>query len=164
VSRSRLTKRRDEEEQRIYEEWSTALEAAYQKNLHIRNGAIPISTLGCGQVMWLVVNGPQKGYVWNDSIADNDGVFPMCDPSGRQLTFRDWFLSELPATIERRRLVRRRRICRLFGPEGLRWLCLFPFFLVAGAVFVCFHPRTTAQWLRGFFADFQAPRTKTPPA
>jgi hypothetical protein len=152
-----------EEEQRLYEEWSSEVEAGYVKNSHIRNGARPISTLGCGQVMWLVVNGPQKGYVWNDSIADSAGVFPLCDASGRQMTFTDWFLSELPATTERRRLVRRRRIRRLFGPdalEGLRWLLLFPVFLVAGLVFVCFHPRTTAHWLRERFLDFNARRTK----
>ncbi len=83
-----------EEKECLYQEWSKKLETATKS---IVNGAIPISTLGCGQVMWLVVNGPQNGYVWNDSMADNLGIFPLRDANGQQITFTDWFLRELRA-------------------------------------------------------------------
>ena len=83
-----------EEKERLVEEWRCAMDDTFG-NMSYVNGAIAIGTKGCGQVMWLVVNGPQKGYVWDDSISDGLGLFPLCDASGRPMTFTEWFLSEL---------------------------------------------------------------------
>jgi hypothetical protein len=84
----------EEEEDRLWEEWDKVLEPSYW-NPAIMNGAIPICHLGCAQRQWLVVNGEQKGFVWNDLRVDQAGIAPVRDASGRQMTFTDWCLAWL---------------------------------------------------------------------
>jgi len=83
-----------EEEDGILEAWDIELMEHYW-NSKILNGAIPICHRGCGLSQWLVVNGPQRGYVWNDDRADHAGIYPLRDPDGKQMAFSDWYLSWL---------------------------------------------------------------------
>jgi len=59
----------------------------------VMNGAIPICAKGCGLRIWLVINGPQAGYVWGDDRADFKGIYPLQGENGKQLSFSDWYLS-----------------------------------------------------------------------
>jgi len=83
-----------EEEDRLMEKWDKLRDAAYS---NVMDGALPICDRGCGFFQRLVVNGPQKGLIWNDGRADDAGIEPLCDPSGRQMTFADWYLDWLDA-------------------------------------------------------------------
>lgn len=67
----------------------------------IMNGAIPICHLGCALRQWLVVNGEQKGFVWNDSRVDNGGISPVRNTSGSQTTFSDWYMSWLEESLRK---------------------------------------------------------------
>jgi len=86
--------RSEEEEHLRIEAWYTQLEEQYW-NPRIMNGAIPICHLGCALRHWLVVTGPQKGFVWSDDRADYEGIHPLRDSRGEQLTFAEWYLSWL---------------------------------------------------------------------
>jgi hypothetical protein len=83
-----------EEEGRQMEEWDKVRQAAYA---HVMDGAVPICERGCGLLQWLVVNGPQRGFIWDDNLADDAGIEPHFDSSGRPLTFADWYLAWLDA-------------------------------------------------------------------
>jgi len=83
-----------EEEDRLMEVWEQLEQKEYY-DPRIMNGAIPICHRGCGLSQWLVVQGPQKGFVWDDDRADRAGLAPVRDPDGRRMTFADWYLAWL---------------------------------------------------------------------
>lgn len=83
-----------EEEDRRMAAWDKELEEYYWSP-RIMNGAIPICHIGCALRQWLVINGPQKGFVWEDDRADNSGIYPLRVESGKQVTFADWYMSWL---------------------------------------------------------------------
>lgn len=83
-----------EEEDRLWEEWDKLLFAQYW-NPEIMNGAIPICHVGCALRQWLVVNGEQRGYVWDDLRADHGGLKPIVDESGQGITFSAWYMNWL---------------------------------------------------------------------
>jgi len=83
-----------EEEDRLNEGWDKQLEQHYWKP-DLMNGAIPICHLGCALRQWLVINGPQKGFVWCDDRADDRGIYPLRNASGKRLTFAAWYLAWL---------------------------------------------------------------------
>jgi hypothetical protein len=80
-----------EEEDRMMEAWDRELEANYWDPA-IMSGAMPICHLGCAYRQWLVVNGDQRGYVWDDDRADHAGIRPLRDHEDRQQTFSDWYM------------------------------------------------------------------------
>jgi hypothetical protein len=88
-----------EEEDRLYEAWDKVLVENYW-NPTLMNGAIPVCHMGCALRQWLIVNGEQKGFLWNDYRADNGGVLPLLDNSGRQVTFAGWYLSWLNEALQ----------------------------------------------------------------
>jgi hypothetical protein len=88
-----------EEVDRLMEAWDK-VEREHYFNSAIMNGAIPICHLGCGLWQWLVVNGEQKGSVWNDSRSDHGGISPLQDESGEQMTFSDWYMSWLNRSLQ----------------------------------------------------------------
>jgi len=89
-----------EEEDRLMAEWDK-IDNEHYWNPAIMNGAIPICHRGCALRQWLVVNGPQRGFVWNDFRADEGGVEPLCDKqTGRPMTFSDWYMSWLNDAVE----------------------------------------------------------------
>jgi hypothetical protein len=59
------------------------------------NGAILICHKGCALRQWLVINGEQRGFVWNDHRADNEGIAPVLDQTGNPITFADWYMEWL---------------------------------------------------------------------
>jgi hypothetical protein len=83
-----------DEEDRLYEAWDKELHEHYW-NPKIMNGAIPICHRGCALRQWLVINGPQRGFVWNDDRADDAGISPLRDEHGQQVTFADWYMAWL---------------------------------------------------------------------
>lgn len=89
-----------EEDDRLWEAWDK-VEQEHYWNPSIMNGAIPICHLGCGLLQWLVVNGEQKGHVWDDFRADHRGIRPRRDQSGRQMTFSDWYMSWLDESLRK---------------------------------------------------------------
>jgi hypothetical protein len=83
-----------EEEDILMEAWDRVLEAHYW-NPAIMNGAIPICHQGCAYRQWLVIQGEQRGFVWDDNRADNAGIAPVLSKSGEPVTFADWYLGWL---------------------------------------------------------------------
>jgi hypothetical protein len=83
-----------EEEDRIMAERDKLLQEHYE-NPRIMNGAIPICHMGCALYQWLVINGPQKGFIWEDRRVDEAGIRPLLDASGNQVTFADWYMTWL---------------------------------------------------------------------
>ncbi len=66
------------------------------------NGAIPICHQGCAYRNWLVVTGPEAGYIWDDLRVDHKGLMPVVLKSGRRATFLKWYeewLSEVLAKL-----------------------------------------------------------------
>ncbi|HVX64001.1 MAG TPA: SMI1/KNR4 family protein [Pirellulales bacterium] len=93
-----------EEEDRMTAAWDQILDEQYFAP-QIMNGAIPLCHIGCGLYQWLVVNGVQRGYVWNDGRADHAGLSPLLNDRGEPMTFTDWYLiglcSDGPSTNRR---------------------------------------------------------------
>ena len=79
-----------EEEDRLWEAWDKVLEERYWDPA-LMNGAIPICHLGCALRQWLVIHGPQRGFVWNDFRADYRGLSPVLGGSGEAVTFAAWY-------------------------------------------------------------------------
>jgi hypothetical protein len=79
-----------DEEDRLWEAWDERLEEQYW-NPALMDGAIPICHLGCAYRQWLVIDGPQRGFVWNDDRANNGGVSPLKSESGESVTFAGWY-------------------------------------------------------------------------
>lgn len=61
---------------------------------HALDGAIPICHHGCGQRSWLVVDekSPEFGNIWEDLVADEEGVSPALNRKGDRINFADWIL------------------------------------------------------------------------
>jgi hypothetical protein len=75
-------------------EWFLRLEEEYF-DPSLVNGAIPICHQGCGVINWLVANGPQAGFVWEDHRTADQGIYPVHDEAGDQTTFSDWYMGWL---------------------------------------------------------------------
>ncbi|QDT48901.1 hypothetical protein Pan258_29480 [Symmachiella dynata] len=80
----------EEDEDRLMEQWDQILEEEYWSP-KVVSGAVPISEIGCNLRQWLVVSGGQSGFVWNDYRADQAGLFPLIDSTGKQMSFTDWY-------------------------------------------------------------------------
>ena len=63
------------------------------------NGAIPICHEGCAIRIWLVVNGPQAGHVWEDDRANAKGIRPVLLSDGTRATFASWYREWLEKTL-----------------------------------------------------------------
>lgn len=63
------------------------------------NGAIPLSHLGCGQGLLLVVTGPEKGNLWFDDRTDHIGISPM-SKNGKRVGFNEWYTDWLLEALE----------------------------------------------------------------
>lgn len=64
------------------------------------NGAIPICHQGCGLRFWLVVQGAQAGYVWEDRRAVQAGLKPVRGRDGKPVTFVAWYQQWLEDCLE----------------------------------------------------------------
>ena len=124
-----------EEHDRLMAEWDARLEPVYWAP-SIMNGAIPICHQGCALRQWLVVNGEQRGNVWDDLRADNAGLRPVVGVADKPATFSDWYFTWLEEAerAELRPVVDQSRYA--ISPPGLRarnWLTLL-FLIVVGVV------------------------------
>src|SRR5438309_1041073 len=81
-----------EEQDRLMEAWYRVEEAHYWDPA-LMDGAIPVCHLGCALRQWLVVNGPQRGYLWNDFRADRRGLSPVLDDTGEPVSFGAWYMA-----------------------------------------------------------------------
>lgn len=106
-----------EEEERLLEAWDK-IEQEHYFNSTIMNGAIPICHVGCALWQWLVVNGEQKGFVWNDFRTDHRGISPLRNESGRQMSFSDWYMSWLDESLRKSDVMN--RIFDLLGRNDKR--------------------------------------------
>jgi len=61
-------------------------------------GTIALSRQGCAYHWLLVVSGPERGVVWDDSRACDVPLSPLNGPSGQRLTFGQWYLGWLIQT------------------------------------------------------------------
>lgn len=57
----------------------------------VMQGAMPISTVGCGVSYWLVISGPARGQIWLDSRIDHNGIEPVFDDDDEFATFGTWY-------------------------------------------------------------------------
>jgi hypothetical protein len=87
----------DEEE---YERQLEAFDEIYWNPSNM-NGAIPICHLGCALRLWLVVNGPEKGNVWQDNRADQGGIEPLQTATQKRVTFFEWYRSWLDEALSK---------------------------------------------------------------
>jgi len=65
------------------------------------SGAFPICHHGCALRDWLIVTGPEAGQVWHDARVDHNGLRPYESVDGRRLTFEEWYLDWLKATLRK---------------------------------------------------------------
>lgn len=79
-----------EEKQREYEEKREAFDLIYYRAL---DGALPLAHLGCAIRLWLVVTGPERGYIWYDDRANLEGLRPLAR-NGERVGFLAWYGSE----------------------------------------------------------------------
>jgi hypothetical protein len=57
----------------------------------LMNGAIPICHEGCALRIWLVVTGPQRGFLWEDQRSEFGGVQPVRLADGSPAKFISWY-------------------------------------------------------------------------
>jgi hypothetical protein len=77
------------------------LPVAEARDPPVIDGAIPNCHLGCALRQWLVINGEQRGFVWNDFRVDNRGLSPVLGGSGEPMTFADWYMTWLDDSIRK---------------------------------------------------------------
>ncbi len=88
-----------------HEAWRKELERKYW-NADLVAGAIPICHEGGAYRNWLVVTGPEAGYVWHDARADDRGLRPVPGhhKSGKRSTFVDFYRDWLQEYYDKCRL------------------------------------------------------------
>ncbi len=52
-------------------------EDAHGRFVFILQGVIPLLGIGCGMHIWLVVNGAERGHLWQDDFASKIGIYPL---------------------------------------------------------------------------------------
>ncbi len=62
-------------------------------------GVLYLCNFGCAIRFFLIVKGECLGEVWRDSQADDAGLMPECDESGRHMGFLDWYENWLDSSI-----------------------------------------------------------------
>ncbi len=68
----------------------------------LMNGAFPICHQGCAFRTYLVVSGPERGHVWSDGRASDEGIAPHVGANGERMTFADWYLDWLRTSLDGR--------------------------------------------------------------
>ncbi|WP_420574323.1 SMI1/KNR4 family protein [Kordia sp.] len=65
----------------------------------ITNGTIRIAHIGCGNFLFLVVNGEEYGNIWIDDRASNDEIVPLQQYGKERITFEEWYMDWLNELI-----------------------------------------------------------------
>jgi hypothetical protein len=55
------------------------------------DGAMPLCHVGCALRVWLVVTGPEAGFLWHDGRADYTGLRPLTLRNSERATFASWY-------------------------------------------------------------------------
>lgn len=90
----------DSPEEDEYWEQQEAFDEIYWNPSNM-NGAIPICHLGCALRLWLVVNGPEKGNIWQDNRADQGGIEPLQTATQKRVTFFEWYRAWLDEALSK---------------------------------------------------------------
>jgi hypothetical protein len=83
--------------------YDAALEEWYDRreetvfNPRRTHGALYICHEGRGDLIWLIVTGPERGHVWLDHRGDGRGMAPAWLPHHRRVGFGQWYLHWLGA-------------------------------------------------------------------
>jgi hypothetical protein len=85
----------DDDEDEYWSQRDAWDEAVYWKPAQT-HGAICICHEGCAIRDWLVVTGPERGHVWVDDRANDQGLMPR-EASGQRVTFGGWYVGWLDA-------------------------------------------------------------------
>jgi hypothetical protein len=124
----------EEEEDRLMVAWYAKLDEQHYFDPKSMNGAVPVSEVGCGLSQWLIVSGPQKGYVWNDYRADYAGLRPLRDGDGKQMTFADWYVAWLESA-RRDELFKMPEVWpHSMSPHAMAWLLSISAVVLTGVV------------------------------
>jgi hypothetical protein len=62
-------------------------------------GAICLHHDGCALRTWLVVTGPERGHMWYDATADDQGLSPVEIGRRKRVTFTQWYESWLDKSL-----------------------------------------------------------------
>lgn len=79
-----------------YEHDLDAFEKHYWRPI---DGATPICHLGCAMRVWLVITGSERGHVWLDDRASDNGISPVLGKNGERLTFGAWYQTWLDEAL-----------------------------------------------------------------
>jgi hypothetical protein len=82
-----------------YERQLAAFEKIYWDTARV-NGAFPICHLGCALRIWLVVSGDEKGHLWLDRRADDQGLSPLTLKNRLRATFSTWYQEWLDDALQ----------------------------------------------------------------
>jgi hypothetical protein len=85
------------------DKWYEILDAEYWAP-NLTNGAFPICHQGCAYRNLLVVSGPERGHIWLDGRASDEGITPATSPSGGRVSFATWYAAWLDAALDGRDL------------------------------------------------------------
>lgn len=66
----------------------------------IVNGTIRICHIGCGNFIFLVVNGREYGNMWIDDRASNGEIIPLTSKGENRVTFEEWYFDWVDSQIE----------------------------------------------------------------
>ena len=78
--------------------WHQTLDADKWKPSLV-DGAFPIAHQGCAIRNYLVVSGDERGNVWVDDRANDNGIYPETLNSSSRVTFLEWYLSWLDEAL-----------------------------------------------------------------
>ena len=78
--------------------WHQTLDADKWKPSLV-DGAFPIAHQGCAIRNYLVVSGDERGNVWVDDRANDNGIYPETMNSSSRVTFLEWYLSWLDEAL-----------------------------------------------------------------
>jgi hypothetical protein len=65
-------------------------------------GALPVCHEGCGFFFLLIVTGPDRGKMWLDGRASDEGIKPVWNDEGKPVTFAAWYDNWLNACLAER--------------------------------------------------------------
>jgi hypothetical protein len=54
-------------------------------------GSIRICHYGCAVYYFLIVSGVEKGNIWVDDIANDEGIYPLCSENKNRYNFTEWY-------------------------------------------------------------------------
>jgi hypothetical protein len=88
----------DQMSQEEYKRQLDLFEKQYWREI---DGALPICHVGHALRIWLVVTGEEKGNLWRDDRADEDGFYPLEHGKAKRVTFGAWYRAWLDEAVRK---------------------------------------------------------------